>query len=316
MKRIAFVGHDLKFIRDIIDELENKNYEIKIDQWQGHNIHNEEYSREIVQWADIIFCEWGLGNVIWYQKNKKENQKLFVRVHRFEMNTNYPNEFDYKKIDKVIAISPYIFEEFNRVAKIPRDKMQVIFNGVKLEKFDKPKRKQSYFNLGIIGISPKLKRLDRAITILEELLKVDKRYKLYIKGKHPSEYKWIWNNQDERKFYDEIFDKIENNFKDNVIFEDWGDVGEWLKNIGYVLSVSDYESFHMAPVEGMASGAYPLVLNKREGTRCVFPNDFIFKDYDEIIKFILGKKRIFDLKDFVKRNYSTKKIVNEIENLF
>ena len=33
----------------------------------------------------------------------------------------------------------------------------------------------------------------------------------------------------------------------------------WLRKVGWVLSLSDDESFHLAPAEGMASGAVPLV---------------------------------------------------------
>lgn len=318
MKKIAFVGHDLKFVTDIINKFEeNSNYEVKIDKWSGHEIHDEKYSKTIIEWADIIFCEWGLGNVVWYQKHKKKNQKLFVRLHRFEMNTKYPLEFDYKKIDKLIAISPYIYEEFHRIAKIPREKMTMIFNAVDMGKFDIAKNKDSEFNIGIIGIAPKLKRLDRALDILENLLKKDNRYKLYIKGKHPKEHSWIWNDKEERNFYDKAFKRIKDDFNGSVLFEGWGNVGEWLQNISYILSVSDYESFHMAPIEGMASGAYPLVLNEREGVKTIFPKEFIFETNNEIVDYILSEKdKKIDLKKYVKDNYDLDKMFLLIENLF
>jgi hypothetical protein len=39
-----------------------------------------------------------------------------------------------------------------------------------------------------------------------------------------------------------------------------GDVAAWLRRVGWVLSTSDDESFHLAPAEGMASGAVPALL--------------------------------------------------------
>jgi len=36
-------------------------------------------------------------------------------------------------------------------------------------------------------------------------------------------------------------------------------VASWLRKIGWVLSPSDDESFHLSPAEGMASGAVPVV---------------------------------------------------------
>ena len=47
---------------------------------------------------------------------------------------------------------------------------------------------------------------------------------------------------------------------DGVVFDGFGgDVGAWLRKVGWVISTSDDESFHLAPAEGMASGAVPVV---------------------------------------------------------
>lgn len=320
MKKIAFIGHDLKFIEHIIEYFKSKlGYEVKIDKWDGHEIHNEEKSLQILEWADILFCEWGLGNVLWYQKHKKRHQKLIVRLHRFEMNTKFPVQFDYSKIDQIIAISPYIYEEFHRVAKVPREQMKVVFNAIDVDRFDREKTVNNQYNIGLIGFVPKLKRLDRAIDIFEQLYNIDNRYHLYIKGKHPKEYKWVWNDSVQREYYEKIFSKLKHcSFGKNVHFEGWGDVAKWLENIGYVLSVSDYESFHMAPIEGMASGAFPLVY-KREGVNTIFPKEYIFDSFETIIDFILKKyptsyKRN-SLKSFVKKHYSLDKICIEIDKL-
>lgn len=316
MRKIAFIGHDLKFINHIIDYFKRQpDYEVKTDEWQGHEAHSEARSLEIVEWADILFCEWGLGNVVWYQERKKEHQKLIVRLHRFEMDTKYVKMFDYSKIDMCIAISPYIYEEFYRVAKVPRDKMKVIFNAIDTERFNKPKKAKTNFNLGIIGYVPKLKRLDRAIDIFEKLYAKDSRYKLFIKGKHPKDFGWVWDNAEQREYYEAIFERIEQAaYKKNVVFEGWGDVAEWLQNIGYVLSVSDYESFHMAPIEGMASGAVPVVL-RREGVNTIFPQEFIFETHDEAAAFI-HQDELVDaemLKGFVSSNYGMDVVCKEIE---
>ncbi|WP_069650413.1 glycosyltransferase [Caloranaerobacter ferrireducens] len=312
-RKIVFAGHDLKFIEHIIKYFQDVlDYEVKVDIWKGHELHDEEESRKLVEWADIIFCEWGLGNVIWYQNHKRDDQILVVRVHRFEMNTKYPKMFDYSKIDKVIAISPFIYEEFYRVSKIPREKMIMIYNAVDVDRFNKPKVNGYEYNLAIIGICPKLKRLDRALDIFEKLYEKDNRYKLFIKGKHPSEYKWIWNDTIQREYYEKQFNRIKKSkYKNSVIFEGWGDVSEFLTKIGYVLSTSDYESFHMAPIEGMASGAIPIVL-KREGVNTIFPSQFIF-DSVEDVKIINNNN--MDLKEFVKIRYSLEKVCSEIQNL-
>lgn len=319
-KKIAFVGHDLKFIEKIIQKYKSSDiYEVKIDKWTGHNIHDEAYSKNIIQWADIIFCEWGLGNVVWYQSRKRKDQKLYVRLHRAEMNSNFPCEFDYSKIEKFIVVSAFAFEEFHFKCGIPREKMVVISNSVDIDCYGINKTNHDInYNIGMVGYCPRLKRLDIALDILDKLIKKDNRYKLYLKGKHPQELEWVWKNENEKKYFEEILERIQKKYINNIIFEEWGDTSQFFKKIKYCLSLSDYESFHLAPVEGMASGTIPLVLNSRGGIRGIFPKEVVFETIDDIVNAILSKNN--DnleemLKKFVKNNYDLNILYKEMEKL-
>lgn len=321
MKKLLFAGHDLKFAKFLIDHYSNEdNYEVKIDKWQGHNIHNEDISRELLEWADIIFCEWGLGNAVWYSQNKKEYQKLIVRMHLQERDTQYPKNFNYDNIDKIITISPYIYEEMYRVFKLPRDKMVMIYNNVNTDLFNKIKKGDYKYNLAIVGILPRRKRLDLAVDIIEKLVAKDKRYKLFIKGKHPNDIAWIKNKEEEKKYYDEVFNRIENSkLKDNIVFEDYTDnIAEWFTKIGFTLSTSDFESFHLAPMEGMASGAYPIIFNW-DGCTTIYKNEWIVNSVDEavdrIINYNAGNEETNELKKYVEDNFGLKTILSEYKNI-
>ncbi|GIO26922.1 glycosyltransferase [Ornithinibacillus bavariensis] len=322
-KKVVFAGHDLKFATGLINDLKLKpDIEVKIDKWDSHDAHDEEFSEKCLEWADVIFCEWGLGNAVWYSKYKKSNQKLLVRMHRQELETFYPNKFVLENINKIIAISPYIFEEFYRKFKFPRKKMQMIFNYVDMSKYTLTKLEGSQYNIGMIGISPKLKRIDIALDIFERLWEKDNRYKLYAKGRMPSEYNWIWNNDEQRQYYEEQFSRIEkSNWGKNVIFSGFGsDVNEWLENIGFILSTSDYESFHLAVAEGMASGAYPIIRNW-DGVRTIYKKDWIFNSIDDAVDKIVkyNENEVMQkidqsrsLNEFVSNNFSLTKATNEI----
>lgn len=321
MKKILFAGHDLKFAKFIIEYFENhENYSVKIDEWSGHNIHDESKSIELLNWADIIFCEWGLGNAVWYSNNKRSNQKLIVRMHLQERDTIYPSKFNDKNIDVYVAISPYIYEEFSRVCKIPRNKMKMIYNIVDCEKFDLEKIKNAQFNLGIIGILPMRKRLDKAVNILSKLYKNDTRYKLYIKGKMPNEVDWIAKNEEESEYYKQVFEDLaKSEFKENVIFDGYGDdIETWLQKIGYVLSTSDFESFHLAPMEGAASGACPIVMNW-DGSDTIYEDKWIFENENDVVETIirLNKKVINrdEIKYYVRTNFDKDIILKEYEEL-
>jgi len=63
-----------------------------------------------------------------------------------------------------------------------------------------------------------------------------------------------------------------------VVFDDAGpDVAAWLRRVGFVLSTSDDESFHVAPAEGMASRAVP-VLRHWPGAETIYDMRWIHRD--------------------------------------
>jgi glycosyltransferase involved in cell wall biosynthesis len=285
--KIVFAGHDLKFAQLIMDYLEKEgSYDLRVDQWTGHNVHNTEQSKAYLAWADVIVCEWGLGNAVWYSHHKLPHQRLIVRMHRQELDTIYPKQFYMDNIDAIVAISPHIYEEFYRAFKIPREKMYMLFNTLDAEALNKEKEdtNTAKYHLGIIGICPKMKRLDLAVDILEKLWLKDSRYKLFVKGKLPQDYSWLWKKEEERQYYENLFERINAApWKDAVVFDGFGsDMDEWFKKIGFVLSTSDFESFHLAPSEGMASGAYPIILNW-DGSDTIYSSHYLLQDVDECV---------------------------------
>jgi glycosyltransferase involved in cell wall biosynthesis len=109
---------------------------------------------------------------------------------------------------------------------------------------------------------PRRKRLDLALDVLEELRRDDDRYQLFVKSGMPWELWWVWSHQEERQHYFDAFRRVQRSplLRGAVVFDDGGpDVPAWLRRIGFILSTSDDESFHMAPAEGMASRAVPVI---------------------------------------------------------
>ncbi|RDW20590.1 glycosyltransferase [Oceanobacillus chungangensis] len=316
---ILFAGHDFKFLNWYITKCEeDPNINVLIDKWDGHNEHNIDHSEEMLQLADIIFCEWGLGNAVWYSKNKRRGQKLFIRLHRQEIDTPFLPAINYHNVEKVLVIVPHLFEEFNRLKHVPREKMIIIENMIDYRRFDREKLKNVEYNLGIIGILPKLKRLDRALDIFEQLWIKNPKYKLYIKSKNPQELPWLMGRDDERIYFEEVFERIETAaWKRNVIFDPHGnDVDEWLRKINFVLSTSDIEGSHVSPMEGMASGAVPIVYHW-PGAETAYPSRFVVETVDEAVNKIENYKSLidgYDLKEYPKRfDYDSRvKLLDEL----
>ncbi|MCK0714441.1 glycosyltransferase [Chromohalobacter sarecensis] len=263
--KVLVAGHDLKFFTLLQKKLEaTGQFEFLIDQWQGHNKHDEAQSRALLEKADVIFCEWCLGNLKWYSHHKKPHQRLVARFHAQETRVRYMHEANWDAIDHISFVSEHtrrfaleIFQGF------PTAKTSVIPNYLDDTKFT-PKKKtgEARFTLGIVGVAPKSKRLDRAIDLLEALLEEDSRYCLRIKGKHPLDYGWLLKRDDELIFYREVFERINTSptLRHKVIFDPPGDdVNDWFTMVGFILSPSDHESFHMAIGEGILTGAKPVI---------------------------------------------------------
>ncbi|PNP95112.1 group 1 glycosyl transferase [Listeria newyorkensis] len=319
--RVVFAGHDLKFLTMAIDACEaNPRLEVKVDKWKGHATHDEKASQKLLNWADVIFCEWGLGNAVWYSKHKKAHQKLIVRMHLQERETEHPANYTMDNIDQIIAISPYIFEEFHRVCGIPREKMTMIYNMIDTAQYRRKKTVDSRYNIGVCGILPSRKRMDLTLDILEKLWQKDKRYRLYVKSRMPQDLPWLMQREDEKMYYDAIFKRIEDApWKDAVIFDEHGDdVPEWMRKIGFMLSTSDFESFHLAPMEGMASGSVPCVLHW-PGAETIYPEEHIFETTEDIAEYIGAYKQTPDkkleLRLYPQANFDKLIICKKLENV-
>ncbi|TDC58018.1 glycosyltransferase family 1 protein [Actinomadura sp. KC345] len=263
--RVGVAGHDLKFFTRLLDYLRSRpDLEIRVDHWAALKAHDEKRSQDLVDWADVVICEWCGPNALWYAKNKRPDQRLVVRLHRFELYAPWPKQLKIDAVDEVICVSPHYTSLTREITGWPAEKVVTVPNWVDDAQLDRPKLPGAEHHLGMIGIAPARKRLDLALDVLEELRRDDPRFTLFVKSKLPWEYWWIWQKEDERAHYEKVFRRIRRSrlLSGGVVFDSYGrDVASWLRRIGFVLSTSDDESFHLAPAEGMASGAIPALLS-------------------------------------------------------
>ena len=296
LKTVLVAGHDLKFFHGLQKRLEESGkYRFIIDQWSGHNRHDEQKSFELLLQADIIFCEWCLGNLQWYSRYKLPYQKLLARFHGQEIRLNYIEECDLKAVDHIGFVSDWIRQEAIEAKSLLVEKTSVIPNFLDDRKFT-PRKKMgdARFTLGMIGITPKIKRFDRALDLLELLLESDSRYLLRIKGMMPFDYPWVKNRSDELEFYLSQMHRINSSeiLRYKVVFDPPGDdVNEWLSLVGCVLSPSESETFHMAIGEGMLAGVYPVIWN-RTGAEELWWGDYLVDNENQAANLIFEKRNI------------------------
>ena len=289
--KIVVASHDFKFMGEILEHLSSSpRYELRIDQWSALRDHDEKRSQDLLDWADVIMCEWCAPNAVWYQKNKRPEQKLIVRLHRFEVNGPWMKDLNFAEIDQLVFVS-----EMQKQATLEKLELEdksnyiVLPNVIDTHDLDRPKLNGSEFHLGIIGFVPFLKRPDRTLDLLEKLLETDDRYTLHFKGRMPWEYPHEWNKPLQQQLYLDFFSRIRNNksLQSHISFEPFGaDIASWLRNIGILLSPSSYESFHLATAEGMASGALPIIWS-RDGAEEIFGKQNVYNSVDSMTNAIL-----------------------------
>ena len=323
--RILIAGYDLKFALPLIPYL-SKEYVVRVDEWVDHNTHSKKQSKACVQWADIIWCEWLLGNAVFYSMQKNKNQRLVIRAHGFEIEREFGEHIDFSKVDMIFAVSYYYFELFMNRFSIPREKMRLLPNYVEDSIYSTQKSENFRFHIGLVGILPKRKGLRKALELMIKLRKSDKRFKLYLMGKRPEEVTWICNSSDEVDYYEGCNRfVIENQLTDVVIYEGHKERTELYKDIGYALSLSDYEdrpeSFHLAPAEGACSGAMGLIL-RWPGVEYIYPGDVIVDNLDQMAKQIIKASRdesyfnekSLALQKYVLERYGVEKFMKTLNN--
>lgn len=307
---ICFASHDFKFIDGYISQLKSNGRRVIRDKWEWGQAINLQKTKNNYNDADIIFCEWGLANAAWFSRNNTENKPLYIRVHAQEIRERaqkFGRQIDFNKVTKVIFVSKRIQNEYIKLFRIPIEKTIVIPNFVFDDEF-KPiknfKKSPDKVVLGMVGIVPQLKRLDRAVATLEALLKEGIDAELRIKGHRPEnmEMMKVPSRAQEMEYYYNIYKNIEEKGLSNkVIFNGWGnDVALWYQDIDFILSPSDSESFHYALADGVLAGCIPVVWNWNEAN-IIYPKSWIVSSEEEASQKIIS---------FIKKGFDSNTIIN------
>lgn len=286
LRKILVAGHDLKFARGIIDSLTADGHKVEIDLWRGHAQHDAEKSRALLANADIIFCEWTLGNAVWFANHKRPSQRLVCRLHSQELGTAYLKELKTSNVDRFIFVGQRVANIAARDFGVPSNRSVVLPNYVDVARLQEPKVEEARWNLGLVGVVPQLKRLDLALDVLRELRRKDERFSLFIKGKRAQDYPWMADRPDEMDYYQTQDRRIQDDplLRGSVHFDPHGDdMPKWYAKIGTVLSVSDLESFHLTLADGAASGALPATL-AWPGADQIYPVSWISPDISTLVE--------------------------------
>ena len=328
-KKICFAGHDYKFIDPYISYLKSKGYSIMKDRWEWGEPVDIGMTKNTYNWADIIFCEWGLANSVWYSNNNVDEKPIYIRVHLQEINAKalrFGKKINFDSITKVIFVSERVRDEYIELFNVDINKTVVIPNFVLDDEYILNSKRQigSQVTLGMVGIVPTRKRLDRAVSLLEMLIDSGIDARLRIKGHRPENIDFMHGpaRKAELDYYYKIYEKVDRNpkLKNLITFDDWGnDVAIWYQNIDFILSPSDFESFHYALADGVLSGCTPIIWDWDEA-KVIYNNDWIVNSNEEAINRVLRQIKLSNVnilemnRGFITKRYGRSKIFRKISS--
>lgn len=280
---------DIKKDFYIVDSLGQFSEEIK-NHFDA--VRTRDFLPELAKQSKIIWCEWADENAVNVSKWGGSQIKI-LRIHAYEVFTDYVYHINFKAFDYILTGSEYIANVLRRKVGALNN-IHIVSVGVDLGKFTFNESKDPQ-KVGYAGFITRKKGSDKIIDLAYQFPHKD----FYLKGE--------FQEEDFRDWF--LSAKPE-----NVHIEPWGDkVNEFFQDKAFVLSVGIRESFHRALAEGMATGCKPIIRNWI-GAESIYSRKWIFNKTAEIYNLFYGDRNPCEYRDFIKR-YDLKNSLAQIENL-
>lgn len=288
--KLAVVGYDLKFARLLTDTLAAEHgFSVRSVETGSLHAFPEDAVREAVAWADTVLVEWCGPYVPRVAAMLNRRQHLVVRLHRFELHRGFCDALAPDAVDVIVTVNDHYRGLLHERTGWPTEQIAVIANAIETADLARPKSLSSATTMGMLGVASRRKRIDLVLDVLDAVRVSDPRITLSLKGHRPETLKWVMDDPDERAYLDVVGPRLAARLADgSVSWEEHGpDVAEWFTGIGYILSTSDDESFHLAPAEGMASGSIP-VIRDWPGAETVYDGSWIHESTDAMAASVLA----------------------------
>ena len=99
----------LEFGREIVTALEY--LQANPAENQGRlNQHKNDFPLdvELLEWADVVFCEWCVHGMVWLTRHLPSQTKLICRLHSFEAYGPWPLLVDWSRVDHLTFVADHI----------------------------------------------------------------------------------------------------------------------------------------------------------------------------------------------------------------
>lgn len=257
--------------------------------------------RHDVDWADVVFAEWGHRAMAWMSMVPNRRARLVARIHSYEAFTQFPHITNWRGVDDVVFVSPHIRRLTEHTVPTMLSSgatIHTIPNRSDLAGFARPKRPGAQFTLGMVGWGQVVKDPLWAVDVLDALRAVDSRWTMRLIGADFAPDTKL--TAAARVYRDRLLERRAELGDAIVTTGHVGDVAHELRRVGVILSTSHREGTHEGLIQGAASGAVPVVRNwpyvaKWGGAHTMFPSEWIVETPQQAADRILG---LIDAQEF------------------
>ncbi|HLS02703.1 MAG TPA: glycosyltransferase [Beutenbergiaceae bacterium] len=272
-----------------------------------------------LDWADVVFVEWGHRVLAWASL-LDTRVPIVGRVRKYEAMTPMPMLTAWEEVGRTIFVADTIRQVVEATAPAVRTTQSVIIpERVDLPELRRDKRPEAARTLALIGWNKVSKDPQWAFDVVERLREKDPTWRLLLIGEtEPAD-------RGADGYYEDLTRRILK-FKDAVEVTGFTeDLSHTLTRVGVIFSSSRLEGQHDSLVQGVASGALPVVrdwpdLVRWGGAGSVYPKDWVVGSVEEAAKRILealptpsASSAARTARNWVARNYNPDRLQNTFD---
>ncbi|MGZ4611616.1 MAG: glycosyltransferase [Kineosporiaceae bacterium] len=211
-------------------------------------------------WADVVFVDWCLEGAVWASLHVPQGTRLVVRLHSVEALSVQPHAVDWHAVDDLVFVSEHLRALGTAVLPLPPNvRVHVVGLMMRLDRFMTDKAPGADRTLALVGWAQTVKDPIWALDVLDILRERDSAWRLLLVGRDfPDSLTaraWEYRYQvEERLASPGLTDAV-------VRTGHVDDLPTLFRDVGVILSTSRREGVHVGLLEGLASGALPVVRN-------------------------------------------------------
>ncbi len=225
----------------------------------GHPPTADLATREALS-ADVVFVDWADKGLAWATQLVPTGTRVVVRLHGVDTLSAWLHTAQWHKVDDVIFPSEHLRRATVAALgdRLDHVRQHVVANPVDVDRYVLPKLPGAEKTLGMVGWAQQVKDPLWTLDLLDELRRTDPEWRLALIG---ADLPVNSTNAVERAAARAFRERVgQPGTSDAVDFVGYTrQLPEHLRRVGWAVSSSRREGFHIGLVEMAASGAVPVV---------------------------------------------------------